>query len=136
MYTLSTYEPKQSWEIWHKCYGHVSYTGLKKLVNQKLVDGLTVNTTAPPPDCIRCTEAKQSIKPFPKESERTRRKKGELTHINLWGKYDITSISGHQYYLLLVDDATRYITVNFLKAKSDANKHIKAYLTHCYRTCL
>jgi transposase InsO family protein len=50
--------------------------------------------------------------------------------MDLWGKYDISSIHGNQYYLLLVDDATRYVTLYFLKAKSEAGKHIKAYLTY------
>ena len=45
--------------------------------------------------------------------------KGEITHIDLWGKYDITLIKGNQYYLLLIDDATRYMILKFLKAKTD-----------------
>ncbi len=53
--------------------------------------------------------------------------KGEITHIDLWGKYDVTSIKGNQYYLLLIDDATRYVTLKFLKAKSDAAYEIQAY---------
>jgi transposase InsO family protein len=50
--------------------------------------------------------------------------------MDLWGKYDVSSIHGNQYYLLLVDDATRYVTLHFLKAKSEAGKHIKNYLTY------
>jgi hypothetical protein len=42
-------------------------------------------------------------------------KVGELTQVDLWGKYDIKSIHGNQYYLLLIDDAARHITVEFLK---------------------
>ena len=71
-----------------------------------MVDGFTVNTNSDTLDCTACTEAKQTVKPFPKWSEHICGQKGELTHIDLWGKYDITSINGHQYYLLLVDDAT------------------------------
>ena len=50
--------------------------------------------------------------------------------MDLWGKYDVTSINRHQYYLLLVDDATRYVTVYFLKGKHEAAQHVKNYLIH------
>jgi len=36
--------------------------------------------------------------------------------MDLWGKYDISSIHGHQYYLILIDDATRFVTVYFMCA--------------------
>src|SRR6266850_1421393 len=55
---------------------------------------------------------------------------GELTHIDLWGKYPVTSIHRNQYYILIVDDSTRHVTMNFLKLKSQAPKHIQNYLTH------
>ena len=62
------------------------------------------------------TEAKQSVIPFNKKGEHNM-KPGELTHIDVWGKYDVASINNFQYYLLLVDDASRYVTVEFLKSK-------------------
>src|SRR5260370_28818294 len=46
------------------------------------------------------------------------------------GKYDVTWIKGNQYYLLLIDDATRYVTLKFLKAKSDAAHEIQSYMSH------
>ena len=52
--------------------------------------------------------------------------------MDLWEKYDTIFISGHQYYLLLVDDATRYVTIYFLKAKSEASKYIKEYLMYLH----
>jgi hypothetical protein len=55
---------------------------------------------------------------------------GQLTHLDLWGKYDIASIHGNWYYLLLVDDTTRYVTVEFLKSKSKAAQKIIKYLMH------
>jgi hypothetical protein len=40
------------------------------------------------------------------------------------------SINGNQYYLLLIDDATRYVTLEFLKAKSEAACKIQGYISH------
>ena len=50
--------------------------------------------------------------------------------MDLWGKYDVMSINGHQYYALFVDDASRYITLHFLKRKDEATQAVKNYLTH------
>ena len=100
-----------------------------KITGQKMVDGFTVDEDSPKPDCIACTEAKQHVKPFPKSLIRTT-EAGELTHIDSWGKYSFRSINGHQYYLLLVDDANRFATVKCVKQKSDAAQAIINYLAH------
>ena len=55
---------------------------------------------------------------------------GELTHVNLWGKYDIESIQGNSYYLLLIDDTLRYTIVEFLKSKSQAAQRIKDHMAY------
>ncbi len=49
----------------------------------------------------------------------------------------MTSLHGQQYYILFIDNFSDYVTVEFLKAKSQAPTHVKAYLTHlrnCGRT--
>jgi len=51
-------------------------------------------------------------------------------HTDLWGKYQIKSVNGNYYYLLLIDDATCHITVNFLKMKSQAVQKVKDYMTY------
>ena len=101
--TYLTSEPTQSWETWHKRFGHISYSGLQKLLNLKLVNGFNVDTQTSKPDCIACTEAKQTVEPFNESSERVT-EPGELTHINMWGKYHISSINGKQYYIVFIDD--------------------------------
>ena len=131
-YSLSASEPTQSWEIWHRQFGHISYDSLKKLYKNNLVDSFNINTKSSMPDCVACVEGKHTKTPFPIKKDGVQRKKGELTHMDLWGKYDVTSINGHQYYLLLVDDATRYVTLYFLKTKNEAYTHIKNYMTHLH----
>lgn len=105
---------------------------MKYLQSKCLVDGFTVDASTSQPDCGACTEAKQSVKPFNKENQSAHTEKGELTHMDLWGKYNVTSISEHQYYLFLIDDATRYVMVYFLKSKNEASKNVQQYLTHLH----
>ena len=42
----------------------------------------------------------------------------------------MTSLHGQQYYILFIDNFSDYVTVEFLKAKSQAPTHVKAYLTY------
>jgi len=119
----------QTWETWHRRFGHVGYSGIKGLLDNKLVDGLQIDQNSPKPDCIACPEAKLSEAPYGPASGRLT-KPGELTHMDLWGKYDVASINGNQYYLLMVDNAARYITVKFLKTKDQATQSIMNYMTH------
>jgi hypothetical protein len=94
-----------------------------------LVDRFNVDNQTDKPNCIACTEAKQHIESFPKKLNR-QTERGELTHIDLWGKYAVKSIHGNQYYLLFIDDAKWYITAECLKEKSDATQGVINYLTH------
>ena len=117
--TFEVKDANQTWETWHKRYGHVSYSGLRHLYHDNMVDGFTVDLNSSMPNCVACTEAKQTVEPYSKHHER-HTEPGELTHIDLWGKYEVTSINGHQYYIVLVDDASRFVTVDFLKGKDQA----------------
>ena len=64
--TFQATEPTQTWETWHKRFGHISYSGLQKLYDLNLVDGFTVDTRTTKLDCIACTEAKQTKEPLNK----------------------------------------------------------------------
>jgi hypothetical protein len=128
-YTLNTTITPPDWEMWHWRFGHVSYDGLSKLHTCNLTEGFVVNEASPKSDCIACIQAKHSEKPFGLHTTRTTRP-GELTHMDLWGKYEIASINGAYYYLLMIDDASRHATVVFLKSKDQATQRVKDYLTH------
>lgn len=40
-----------SWTTWHLHFGHIGYSGLQKLVDQIMVDGLEVKHTSEKPEC-------------------------------------------------------------------------------------
>lgn len=54
---------------------------------------------------------------------------GELTHIDLSEQYE-ASVNGHQYHLLFVDERARYMTVEFLKSRSEVTEGVKKYLSY------
>ena len=99
------------------------------MLNKSLVDGFNVDKTTSKLDCQACIESKGSEEPFQKQSER-KTVPGKLTHIDLWGKYSVVSINRHQHYIIFVDDAGWYVTINFLKEKNQASQKVKEYLTY------
>jgi hypothetical protein len=78
----------KSWDVWHHCFGHISYSGLKKPFDHKLVISFFIDRDSQMADCVPYTEAKQSVIPFNKKGER-KTEPGEIMHINVWEKYDI-----------------------------------------------
>ena len=53
----------------------------------------------------------------------------ELLHLDLMGLTRTESLGGKRYFMVLVDDFTRYTWVIRLRSKSDAPKHIEALCT-------
>jgi hypothetical protein len=98
-------------------------------VDQKLVESLNIDKTSKQPPCHACIEAKQMVQLFSSEVKRDIKSR-ELMHIDVWGKYSVISIKGHQYYIVLVDNATRYVTVEFMKYKNEASQKVKNYLSY------
>jgi len=129
-YAYATRKSLQSWETWHHRFSHIGYEGLKYLLDKELVDGLQVDETSSKPDCQACTEAKQSIQPFTKKAKHWSDKNGQLTHIDLSGKFPIVSIDGSHYFINFIDDKSWMVTVEGLKNKNEATQKVKDYLTH------
>ncbi|KDR75264.1 hypothetical protein GALMADRAFT_24757, partial [Galerina marginata CBS 339.88] len=118
-----------TWDSLHKKYGHLSISGLKKLIRDNLIEGLTVDSTEEFHQCEACIQGKQHHKSFPAESETRAKNPGELTHSDVWGPARETSIQGSKYYISFTDDAVRRCTVLFMKKKSEAYEKVKEYMT-------
>jgi hypothetical protein len=122
-------EQAQSWKTWDKQFGHTSYGRLQHMLDNNLVEGFSVDMHMPKPDCVACTESKQTVELFsPKSNWKTEPR--ELTHIDLWGKYNIVSINGNHYYILFIDNSKKFSTTEFLKNKSEAVQKVKEYLVY------
>jgi hypothetical protein len=54
---------------------------------------------------------------------------GELTHLDMWGKFPVESIEKTHYFLGLIDDHTQYVTIEGLFQKQDTVRKVKDYIT-------
>ena len=59
----------KSWNEWHRLYGHLGMKNLKLLKQKQLVDGMSIDNSTVPSSCDACIQAKQTVCPFPHESE-------------------------------------------------------------------
>jgi hypothetical protein len=75
-----------------------------------------------------CIKAKQSVKPYPSHSAHATQHAGELTHLDMWGKLLVQSIDKNQYFIGLIDNYTRYVTVEGLSLKHDTTCKVKDYI--------
>lgn len=104
----------RTWDAWHRRMGHLSKSGLERLVREKLVEGLTVDENSPPlSQCEACIGAKMITKPYPKEVTNRREDPGELTHSDIWGPARVESLNKSKYAILFTDDATRHGTAGW-----------------------
>ncbi|CAI7868626.1 unnamed protein product [Closterium sp. NIES-53] len=102
---------------------HPKFPLLRSMVTSNLLHDLPPSLPplppSPAPPCTPCVQAKLSQSPHP-SSPSVSPKPLDLVHMDLWGPSPIASRQGNRYFLLLVDDHSRFATIYPLRAKSDA----------------
>jgi len=105
--------------LWHGRLGHVNFQALKQIVDKKMVGGVPL-IQHPNQVCQACLAAKQIRKPFPKSMLWRANEPLQLVHVDLCGPITTSTPAGNKYFMLLVDDCTRWTTVYMLKTKDQA----------------
>ena len=106
----------------HKKLGHISYFQINKLLEtSKLIitTHITDRTETPCEDCLMNNIHRN---PVPKtRTSALATAFGDHFHIDIFGPLPTESITGHYlYWLTIVDDATRWLTIAPLRTKDDA----------------
>ena len=107
---------KPSWNLWHCRLAHLNLQSMKIALG----DALPKVSEAEEHDLVACTvciQAKQQRKIIRQPVPRTTRP-FELIHSDLAGPIASPSCSGARYFILYIDDHTRYTSVYFLRTKA------------------
>ncbi|CAI7793834.1 unnamed protein product [Closterium sp. NIES-54] len=108
--------------LWHHRLGHPSLHRLRSMHSRLLVSGLPRSLSAlppsPAPPCIPCVEGRQRAAPHSSLFPPTEAPLQTL-HLDMWGPARIRGQGHERYFLLVVDDYTRYTTVFPLQRKGD-----------------
>ena len=124
---------QNSWNEWHKQFGHVGISGLQWLKQGNLVSGFDVDTNSPFIECEPCITTKQAHMPFPNHAEPRNTVPGELTHTDVWGPSSTQVLNDAWYNLVLVDDSSCHLISEQIKMKNEASIRLQNYLTYIER---
>ena len=104
--------------LWHKRLGHTSYSSMKLLQSKSMVidmPSVQENITV----CDVCQFGKLSQMSFPINQAWRANEKLQLVHTDVCGPMSVASHGGSKYFLLFIDDYTRFCWVYFLQQKSE-----------------
>ncbi|CAI7823416.1 unnamed protein product, partial [Closterium sp. NIES-54] len=106
--------------LWHHRLGHPSLPRLRGMHSRLLVSGLPRSLPhlppSPAPPCLRCVEGRQRAAPHSSSFPPTTAPLQTL-HMDVWGPARVSGQGRERYFLLVVDDYTRYTMVSPLCRK-------------------
>jgi len=102
--------------LWHGRLGHVNFRSLKYLASKGMATGVP-QLNHPDQVCRDCLTAKQTRFPFPKSAQWLAEEKLALVYVDLCGPITPVTTGGNKYFMLLVDDYSRWMKVYLLKSK-------------------
>ena len=111
----------------HRRMGHISVEGARKMVVDRLVEGLELKERDQKETfCDSCAHAKMTRKSIWKEATTPRATEiGERIHANLWGPSPVWTPGQKEYYSSFTDEAARWSFVFLQRLKSKAFDNYK-----------
>uniref|UniRef100_A0A8R7P947 Retrovirus-related Pol polyprotein from transposon TNT 1-94 n=1 Tax=Triticum urartu TaxID=4572 RepID=A0A8R7P947_TRIUA len=114
-----------SWR-WHARFGHLHMDALQRMARGEMVCGLPgIEHTGEL--CQACLAGKQRRAPFPQAAKYRAEAPLDLVHADLCGAITPATPGGRCYFLLLVDDHSRYMWLTLLTSKDEAGAAIKEF---------
>jgi transposase InsO family protein len=114
---------KEAW-IRHARYGHLHFAALRKMGRDGLFKGMPLLTQVEQV-CEACLAGKHRRTPFPRQAQRRSNEVLQLLHGDICGPISPPTPSKNRYFLLLVDDYSRYMWICLLTTKDAAAEAIK-----------
>ncbi|CAI7849558.1 unnamed protein product, partial [Closterium sp. NIES-54] len=111
--------------LWHHRLGHPSLPRLRGMASRVLVSGLPWSLPPlpprPAPTCVPCVEGRQRAAPHSSRFPPTEAPLQTL-HMDVWSPARVRGQGHERYFLLVVDDYSRYTTVFPLRSKGDVTE--------------
>ncbi|CAI7750553.1 unnamed protein product [Closterium sp. NIES-53] len=108
--------------LWNHRLGHPSLPRLRGMASRALVSGLPRSLPPlpprPAPTCVPCVEGRQRAAPHSSSFPQTEAPFQTL-HMDVWGPARVRGQGHERYFLLVVDEYSRYTTVFPLRGKGE-----------------
>ena len=112
-----------AWQ-WHERMGHLNFDALRRLGKEEMARGVPVIDHVEQV-CDTCVTTKMRRRPFPAATQYRAKQPLELVHGDLCGPVTPATPGGNRYFLLLVDDASRFMWAALIPSKDAAAEAIK-----------
>jgi len=116
-------------QVWHRRLGHPNSHALRVLLKSGLLGNK--NLTSSNNDIVdyaSCKLGKSKTLPFSLHKTCTT-KPFEVIHTDVWGIAPVISHEHYKYFVIFIDDFTRFTWVYFLRSKSEVFSMFKALLS-------
>ena len=117
--TVSGTSPSYSLALWHSRLGHASISRVKELASMGLLGSVSIKNF----DCMPCQLGKQTALPF-NNSVSHALSSFDLIHSDVWGPSPIATQGGSRYFVIFVDDFSRYTWIYLFKIVPNFLKYI------------
>ncbi|CAI7882436.1 unnamed protein product [Closterium sp. NIES-54] len=111
--------------LWHHRLGHPSLPRLRGMASRTLVSGLPRSLPplppGPAPTCVPFVEGRQRAAP-PSSTFPPTEAPLQTLHMDVWGPARVRGQGHEHYFLLVVDDYSRYTTVFPLRSKGEVTE--------------
>ncbi|XP_050137264.1 uncharacterized protein LOC126613724 [Malus sylvestris] len=101
--------------IWHQRLGHPTNEVRLKMLKESQI---SVSLDKSPQLCSACIRGKMTRQPFPSKCNKSS-VPFEKVHTDVWGPSPTVSLEGYRYYVIFVDECTRFTWIFPLVNKSD-----------------
>ena len=118
---------------WHSKFCHINPQYIVNTSKKNSVFGLPELKLPQNFDCEPCKLAKTKRKSFKPLPEIRSKKPLQLLHMDVCGKLPCASLGGSKYFLSIIDDFSRKVTVYPLKSKSEVFSYFKKYQARAER---
>lgn len=115
-------------QLWHRRLGHISYTYLQKMAQEKLIPVSTNTIIAEKENvCDVCVKSKQTKATHSQIISQRSHRPLQLIHSDVCGPITPETHDEKKYILTLIDDYTHMIIIYLLKNKSEVFEYFKQY---------
>ena len=115
--TVSGTNPFSSLALWHSRLGHASISRVKELASMGLLGSVSIENF----DYMPCQLGKQTALPFNKSVSHAL-SSFDLIHSDVWGPSPIPTQGGSRYFVIFVDDFSRYTWIYLFKNRSELSQ--------------
>ncbi|CAI5999060.1 unnamed protein product [Closterium sp. NIES-65] len=117
--------------LWHHLLGHPSLPHFRGMASCVLVSGLPRSLPplppGPAPTCVPCVEGRQRAAPHSSEFPPIEAPL-QMLHMDVWGPARVRGYGHERYFLLVVDDYSRYTAVFPLRSKGEVIEVLIAWI--------